>query len=135
MACAHRRLSDLILCGKLLLMNSKQPDDKFPAPVYAATVLTHNFADGQKYFFVPLMHIHYAHCLMLEKQAIITRKEAKTILRGLDKLDLQKISAAKYDGSVEDLYFYVERELGLLDRKSTRLNSSHPRLSRMPSSA
>lgn len=114
MACAHRRLSDLILCGKLLLMNSKQPDDKFPAPVYASTVLTHNFADGQKYFFAPLMHIHYAHCLMLEKQAIITRKEATTILRGLDKLDLQKISAAKYDGSVEDLYFYVERELGSL---------------------
>ena len=29
----------------------------------------------------------------------------------------------------------LAREEGLLDRKSTRLNSSHPRLSRMPSSA
>ena len=29
----------------------------------------------------------------------------------------------------------IERERGITDRKSTRLNSSHPRLSRMPSSA
>ena len=88
--------------------------EKFPAPVYAATVLTHNFADGQRYFFTALMHINDAHCLMLAQQGIISNKEAKTILRGLDKLDRAKISAAKYDGSVEDLYFYVERELGLL---------------------
>ncbi len=95
-------------------MNSKQLSDKFPAPIYAETVLKHNFADGQRFFFAPLMHIHYAHCLMLEQQGIITRKEAKTILRGLDQLDRKKISEAKYDGSVEDLYFYVERELGTL---------------------
>ncbi len=95
-------------------MNTKLSVDKFPAPVYASTVLTHNFADGQKYFFAPLMHIHYAHCLMLEQQGIITRKEAKIILRGLDNLDLQKIGAAQYDGSVEDLFFYVERELAAI---------------------
>lgn len=88
--------------------------EKFPSPIYAATVLTHNFADGQRYFFDALMHIHYAHCLMLAKQGIITSKEAKTILRGLDQLDRSKISAAQYDGSVEDLYFYVERELATI---------------------
>jgi argininosuccinate lyase len=85
--------------------------EKFPAHVYAETVLKHNFADGQKYFFQPLMHIHYAHCLMLERQGILTRKEAKTILRGLDQLDCGKIAHAVYDGSVEDLFFYLEREL------------------------
>ncbi len=57
------------------------------------------------------MHIHYAHCLMLAQQRILTNKEAKTILRGLDQLDRGKILAARFDGSVEDLYFYVEREL------------------------
>lgn len=86
-------------------------NDRFPAPVYAETVLNHNFTDAQRHFFQPLMHIHYAHALMLAKQGIITRTEAKTILGGLDGLDRQKIQRAKYDGSVEDLFFYVEREL------------------------
>ena len=34
-----------------------------------------------------------------------------------------------------DEHFEVADDKGVLDRKSTRLNSSHPRLSRMPSSA
>jgi argininosuccinate lyase len=84
---------------------------KFPAPIYAETVLTHVFAEGQKHFLAPLLHIHSAHCLMLARQGILTRAEAKAILRGLDNLNLPKILRAKYDGSVEDLYFYVEREL------------------------
>ena len=88
-----------------------KPSGKFPSPVYAETVLAHNFADGQKHFFEPLMHLHYAHCLMLAKQRIITRDEARTILTGLDALDRAKILRAKYDGSVEDLFFYVERDL------------------------
>jgi argininosuccinate lyase len=85
--------------------------EKFPAHVYAETVLKHNFADGQKYFFASLMQIHYAHCLMLGQQGILSREEAKTILHGLDQLDRAKIRAAQYDGSVEDLFFYIEREL------------------------
>lgn len=84
---------------------------KFPAPIYAETVLNHLFTDGQQFFFEHLLHIHYAHCLMLAKQRIITRAEAGAILRGLDALDRPQILAAKYDGTVEDLYFYVEREL------------------------
>ncbi len=94
------------------MASSKPPTTpKFPAPIYKETVLTHIFADGQKHLLEPLLHIHYAHCVMLAKQRILTRTEAKTILRGLDKLNRTKIANAKYDGSVEDLYFYVEREL------------------------
>lgn len=92
-------------------MSSKQPAAQFPAPIYAEAVLNHLFTDGQQFFFEHLLHIHYAHCLMLAKQRIITRAEAGAILRGLDALDRPKILAAKYDGTVEDLYFYVEREL------------------------
>ena len=92
-------------------MNAKQSAPKFPAPIYAETVLNHLFTDGQQFFFEHLLHIHYAHCLMLAKQRIITRAEAGAILRGLDALDRPAILTAKYDGTVEDLYFYVEREL------------------------
>ena len=92
-------------------MKSKSVVAKFPAPIYAETVLAPTFADAQQHFFQPLMHIHYAHALMLAKQGIITREEARTILSGLDGLDRAKILRAEYDGSVEDLFFYVEREL------------------------
>lgn len=92
-------------------MKLQNKDIKFPAKIYAETILTPNFKDSQKYFFDSLMHLHYAHCLMLAKQRIITRHEAVTILKGLDSLDRAGILRAKYDGSVEDLYFYIEREL------------------------
>ncbi|MFN0086612.1 MAG: argininosuccinate lyase [Blastocatellia bacterium] len=85
--------------------------DRFPAPIYAETVLTHNFADGQKHFFEPLMQLHYAHCLMLARRRILTRDEARAILGGLDSLDRNKILRARYDGTVEDLYYFIEREL------------------------
>lgn len=88
---------------------NKKPS--FPAPIYAETVLTHNFADGQKYFLESLMELHRAHALMLRRREIITRKEARAILEGLDRLDLDQIRRARYDGTVEDLFFYVEREL------------------------
>jgi argininosuccinate lyase len=90
-------------------MNPDQ--EKFPAPVYAETVLHHNFADAQKYFLEPLMAIHYAHCLMLARQQIITPDDAQQILGALDRLDRTAILQAQYDGTVEDLFFYVERLL------------------------
>ena len=88
-----------------------KPQEKFPAPIYAETVLAHNFADGLQFFLPFLMQIHYAHCLMLARQRILTREEARAILGGLDALDCAKIRRARYDGSVEDLYYFVEREL------------------------
>ena len=98
--------------NKYMKIKNKISHEKFPAQIYATNVLSHNFADGLQYFLKPLMHIHYAHCLMLAKQNIITKSEAKKILKALDQLDLKKIKEAKYDGTVEDLYFYIERELG-----------------------
>src|SRR5690242_20284329 len=94
-----------------MALSTKVVAPKFPAPIYAETVLNHLFTDGQQFFFAHLLHIHYAHCLMLAKQRIITRAEAGAILRGLDALDRQQILGAEYDGTVEDLYFYVERAL------------------------
>lgn len=94
-----------------MALPKKTDSPQFPAPVYAETVLNHLFTDGQQFFYDHLLNIHYAHCLMLAKQRILTRAEARAILQGLDQLDRQQILAARYDGSVEDLYFYVEREL------------------------
>lgn len=85
--------------------------DKFPAPLYAETVLNANFEDAKRYFLTALLEIHCAHTLMLERQGIITRDDARACVRGLDALDLQQIQAACYDNSCEDLFFYIEQKL------------------------
>src|SRR5437773_3978873 len=82
--------------------------DSFPAPVYAETILTHNFADAQKYFLDFLLEIHYAHTRMLAISGILTGEEERNLLAALDGLDRKQMLAAKFDGSHEDLFFFVE---------------------------
>lgn len=84
---------------------------KFPAAIYAETVLGPNFSDSQRYFLDSLVEIHRAHALMLGRQRIVPREEVDRILGALADLDRRKILAARYDGSVEDLFYFVEREL------------------------
>ena len=85
--------------------------EKFPAAVYAATVLATNFQDAKRRFLEPLLEIHYAHTLMLERQGILSRDDARACLRALDGLERAKIENAQYDGRSEDLFFYVEEQL------------------------
>ena len=85
----------------------------FPAPIYAETVLGPNFEDAKKHFLDALMEIHYAHTRMLARQGILTAPEERLLLKALDSLDREEIAGARYDGSCEDLFFFVE---GLLRR-------------------
>jgi argininosuccinate lyase len=85
--------------------------DTFPAPVYAETVLSYNFDDAKKYFLDALLEIHHAHTRMLAKQGIIDQDTASKLISALHNLDLAKIEKARYDGSVEDLFFFIERML------------------------
>src|SRR5215471_19070461 len=85
--------------------------DTFPAPVFAETVLSHNFDDAKKHFLGSLLEIHHAHTRMLSKQGIIDSGAASKLLSALHDLDLAKIDQARYDGSVEDLFFFIERML------------------------
>ena len=85
--------------------------DRFPAAVYAETVLSVNFEDAQRYFLDALLDIHYAHTLMLARQGIIAGEVAKRCVEGLDSLDRGELSSARYDGSHEDLFFYVQAAL------------------------
>lgn len=85
--------------------------DKFPAPVYADTVLTPNFEDAKRYFLHSLIQMHYAHTLMLAKQGILSSQEARDCLKGLDSLDIEAVKAARYDGTYEDLFFFIEHQL------------------------
>ncbi len=81
---------------------------KFPARVYAETVLTQNFEDAKRYFLDALLDIHRAHTRMLGRQGIIAAEDESQLLSALDGLDRPGISNSTYDGTHEDLFFYVE---------------------------
>jgi argininosuccinate lyase len=82
--------------------------DPFPAPIYAETVLIHNFDDAKKYFLDALVEIHYAHTRMLAGCGLLTREEEGKLLAALHGLDRTRIAAARFDGTSEDLFFFIE---------------------------
>ena len=86
--------------------------EHFPAPVYCDTVLARNFEDAQKYFLDYLIRIHEAHTRMLARQGILSDEDAGAALASIAALDRAAIAQAAYDGTCEDLFFYVERDMG-----------------------
>ena len=86
--------------------------DPFPAPIYAETVLSHNFEDAKKYFLDALLEIHYAHTRMLAGCGLLTGEEEGKLLAALHGLDRNRIASAHFDGRYEDLFFFIE---GLLE--------------------
>src|SRR5437667_188881 len=78
------------------------------APEYVTHVLNDNFEDAKALFLAPLMSIHYAHLVMLAAQDIVPRDDAHRIRVGLDSISQDEVRRAVYDGSSEDLFFYVE---------------------------
>jgi len=81
------------------------------APEYVRHVLNENFEDAKALLLSPLMAINYAHLVMLAQCGIVSREDARTIRGALDAVRLEEVRAAAYDGSCEDLFFYVERLL------------------------
>ena len=91
--------------------------DSFPAPIYAETVLIHNFEDAKKYFLDALIEIHYAHTRMLAACGLLKREEEGKLLAALHGLDRNRIARAHFDGASEDLFFFIE---GLLEETAGR---------------
>jgi argininosuccinate lyase len=81
------------------------------APEYVRYVLDDNFEDAKALFLSPLMAIHRAHLVMLAKTGIVSPADARRIREALDGISEAEVGAAPYDGSCEDLFFYVERLL------------------------
>jgi argininosuccinate lyase len=81
------------------------------APEYVACVLNQNFDDAKDLFYAPLMAIHYAHLVMLASQDILSTDEAHTLRVALDGVSARGVSGASFDGSCEDLFFFVEQRL------------------------
>jgi argininosuccinate lyase len=78
------------------------------APEYVANVLADNFEDAKALFLAPLLTIHYAHLLMLTERGIIRADDARRIRDALDGIDEHAVRESVFDGTHEDLFFYVE---------------------------
>jgi argininosuccinate lyase len=85
--------------------------EKFPAQGYKDNVLEDCFADAKRYFLDHYIAVDRAHAVMLTEREIISASDARAILEAIDDLDLDRIRSAEYDGSVEDLFFYLQREI------------------------
>ena len=81
-------------------------------PEYVSHVLNENFEDAKTLFLGPLMAIHYAHLVMLAERGIVEPDAAHALREALDRISIADIRRTPYDGTCEDLFFYVERLLG-----------------------
>ena len=79
------------------------------APEYVTCVLNENFEDAKALLLSPMMAINYAHLVMLAAQGIVPAKDAHAIRVALDGVSQDDIRKVTYDGTYEDLFFYVER--------------------------
>jgi argininosuccinate lyase len=79
------------------------------APEYVKYVLNENFEDAKALFLSPLMAIHYSHLVMLADRRIIAPADARAIRAALDGVSQADVRRVTYDGTYEDLFFYVER--------------------------
>ncbi|MBI4266185.1 MAG: argininosuccinate lyase [Acidobacteria bacterium] len=80
-------------------------------PHYIDHVLHEHFEDAKALFLSPLMAIHYAHLVMLADRRIVSAADARLLRDALDAVSASDLRSAPYDGTCEDLFFYVERLL------------------------
>lgn len=81
------------------------------APEYVALVLTDVFEDAKRLFLPQLRAIDYAHLVMLTEQGIVSADAARLLRAGLDRIDEDTVRQVAYDGTYEDLFFYLEQAL------------------------
>jgi argininosuccinate lyase len=79
------------------------------APEYVTNVLNDNFEDAKELLLSPLMAINYAHLVMLAERRIISAADARALRDALDGISLDRVREVLYDGTYEDLFFYIER--------------------------
>ena len=79
------------------------------APEYVTNVLNENFEDAKELLLSPLMAINYAHLVMLAERGLVSAADARALRTALDGISLDSVREVLYDGTYEDLFFYIER--------------------------
>jgi argininosuccinate lyase len=81
------------------------------APEYVSCVLEENFSDARRLFLSQLVAIHYAHLVMLADRGIVSAEDASAVRKALDGIRVTEVRAALFDGTCEDLFYFVNREI------------------------
>jgi argininosuccinate lyase len=99
------------------------------SPEYVRIVLDENFEDAKAQFLSPLMAIHYAHLVMLAERKIVSPEDARAIRQALDAIDEDAVRAVRYDGTYEDLFFYLDTLIaaGCGEETAGRLHTARSR--------
>jgi argininosuccinate lyase len=99
------------------------------SPDYVHLVLNENFEDAKAQLLVPLMAINYAHLVMLAEQEIVGRADAASIRQALDRISVDEVRKVQYDGTYEDLFFYIQRRVieGCGEDAAGRLHTARSR--------
>ena len=79
------------------------------APEYVSNVLSDNFEDAKALLLGPLLSIHFAHLVMLRDCGIVSDADARALRQALERIDQDEVRKVVYDGTYEDLFFYLER--------------------------
>ena len=79
--------------------------------VYQRHHLRVAFEHHAAHLYGPMVHASKAHVVMLAEQGLIPAASATQLLRGLLVLDGDRPAEFGYDGSVEDVYYTLERRL------------------------
>ena len=98
-------------------------------PTYIRLVLNQNFEDAKARLLTPLLAIHYAHLVMLTECGIVSRADAAAIRDAIGSVSVAEVRCVPYDGSCEDLFFYVERLImeACGEEKAGRLHTARSR--------
>jgi len=81
------------------------------SPDYVRIVLDENFEDAKAQLLEPLMALEYAHLVMLADRKIVTPRRGRVDPQGAgrDSPERRRDPQSRYDGTCEDLFFYIER--------------------------
>ena len=90
----------------------KEDGRSFPGKVYVEALLKPVFNDQRDFLFDAMFALHRAHVVMLKEQNLLSKDEARKIMRGLDELIQMNRAEIEYDPNYEDLFFMVESKLG-----------------------
>lgn len=77
-------------------------------PEYVRLVLNENFEDAKRLLLDPLLAIDEAHLVMLVDTGIVSRADGKVLRDAIGTIDAEALRGVQYDGTYEDLFFYIE---------------------------
>jgi argininosuccinate lyase len=98
------------------------------APEYVRNVLNENFEDAKALFLEPLLAIHAAHLVMLAERGIVGAADARVLRDALAGVCRETVRETRYDGSCEDLFFFVEQVIaGRAGEAAGRLHTARSR--------